>query len=288
MNDGADSGRTMTPQSSDGHGAAGRSPSRKRADLLLVEQGLAESRQKAQALVMAGLVDAGGERVDKPGQLLPVDKPLIVRATLPFVSRGGLKLAEALEAFGLSVEGKIAADVGASTGGFTDCLLQRGARRVYAVDVDTRQIDQRLRRDARVVLIEKNARYLEPGDIPERPELIAADLSFISVLKVLPALKAILERGTLLILLKPQFEAGRADVGKRGIVRDPVVHARVLENVLSEARGMGFSLRGLMKCATRGQKGNQEFMAWWSVGGPGLDPDRADKLIREVTGYEDH
>jgi len=278
----------MIPKSSKERGAAVRPPSRKRADLLLVERGLAGTREKAQALVMAGLVDIGGERVDKPGQLLPVDKPLFVRAALPFVSRGGLKLDEALEAFGLSVEGQIAADLGASTGGFTDCLLQRGARRVYAVDVDTRQIDQRLRRDARVVLIEKNARYLEPGDFPERPEIVAADLSFISVLKVLPALKAILMRGTLLILLKPQFEAGRADVGKRGVIRDPAVHARVLDKVLSEARGMGFSLRGLMRCATRGQKGNQEFMAWWSADGPGLDRKGAADLIREVTGYEDH
>lgn len=276
----------MIRQTSNGPDPPGKLPARKRADLLLVERGLAESRQKAQALVMAGLVDMGVTRVDKPGQLVPIDMPLTVRATLPFVSRG-LKLAEALDAFGLSVEGRIAADLGASTGGFTDCLLQRGARRVYAVDVDTRQIDQRLRRDVRVVLIEKNARYLEPGDFPEKPEVVAADLSFISVLKVLPALKPILGRATLLVLLKPQFEAGRAEVGKRGIVRDPAVHARVLEKVLSEARGLGFGLRGLMKCATRGQKGNQEFVAWWSAGGPGLDPEGTAQLIREVTGHED-
>jgi 23S rRNA (cytidine1920-2'-O)/16S rRNA (cytidine1409-2'-O)-methyltransferase len=278
----------MTAQTSDAPRAAKKPASRKRADVLLVERGLAASREKAQALVMAGVVDRGGERVDKPGQLLPVDASLAVRAALPFVSRGGLKLDEALRAFGLSVEGRIAVDLGASTGGFTDCLLQHGARRVYAVDVDTRQIDQRLRQDPRVVLIEKNARYLEPGDFPEKPEVVAADLSFISILKVLPALKAVLTTGMLLVLLKPQFEAGRADVGKRGIVRDPIVHARVLERVLREAGGMGLGLRGILRCATRGQKGNQEFMVWWSADGPGLDLERTAKLIREVTGYEDH
>lgn len=259
---------------------------RRRADVLLVERGLAPSREKAQALIMAGLVFTGEERVEKSGGLLPAGAPVSVRATLPYVGRGGLKLAEALDAFGLSVEGRVAADIGASTGGFTDCLLQRGAGRVFAVDVDTRQIDPRLRDDPRVTLVRKNARYLAPGDLPGKPDLMTVDLSFISVLKVLPALRAVLGRGDLLVLIKPQFEAGRAEVGKKGIVRDAAVHARVLERVLGSAAELGLSLRGLMRCATRGQKGNQEFVAWWSLDGPAPGPDGAAELIREVTGHE--
>ncbi len=266
--------------------AAERPPARRRADVLLVERGLAPTRHKAQALIMAGLVFKGEERVAKPGHLLPSDAPLSVRRTLPFVGRGGLKLEEALTAFGVPVEGRVAADLGASTGGFTDCLLQRGARRVYAVDVDTRQIDARLRDDPRVVLVQKNARHIEPADFPERPDLVTADLSFISVLKVLPALTAFLERATFLVLLKPQFEAGRAEVGKKGVIRDAGVHARVLRNVLEKVREMGLGLRGLMRCATRGQKGNQEFVAWWELDQPGLDPEAAVQLIAEVTGHE--
>ena len=261
---------------------------RRRADLLLLERGLAASRHKAQALIMAGQVFSGVERVAKAGQLLTSDRPLTVREAMPFASRGGLKLAEALDAFGLSMAGRTAADLGASTGGFTDCLLQRGARLVYAVDVDTKQLDFRLRNDARVVTIEKNARHLVPGDFPERPGVVTADLSFISVLKVLPALKPILGEAPLLVLLKPQFEAGRGQVGKKGVVRDPAVHARVLGRVLGEAREAGFLVRGLMKCATRGQKGNQEFVVWWSLRGPELDPERILQLIGEVTGHESH
>ena len=267
--------------------ATARPPARSRADVLLVERGLAPTRHKAQALIMAGLVSKGQDRVAKPGQLLPADAPLSVRQTLPFVGRGGLKLQEALAAFGIEVEGRVAADLGSSTGGFTDCLLQRGARRVYAVDVDTRQIDPRLREDPRVALIQKNARHLEPADFPERPGLVTADLSFISVLKVLPALTAFLGRATFLVLLKPQFEAGRGEVGKKGVVRDPAVHARVLRNVLQKAGEMGLGLRGLMRCATRGQKGNQEFVAWWELGQPGLEPEAAARLIAEVTGHEE-
>ena len=268
--------------------AAAGPAARGRADLLLVERGLAASRQKAQALIMAGLVYSGGDRVDKPGQLLRADQPLSLKETLPFVGRGGLKLAQALDAFGLSVEGAVAADLGASTGGFTDCLLQRGARKVFAVDVDTKQLDARLRADSRVTLVEKNARNLTAGDFPERPEVFTADLSFISVLKVLPALRPILSRGALLALIKPQFEAGRGQVGKKGVIRDPAVHAGVLAKVIEAAADLGFNTRGLIKCATRGQKGNQEFFVHWSLVGPAPDRDRILKLIREVTGYEDH
>jgi len=259
---------------------------RQRADILLVDRGLAVSRQKAQALIMAGLVYSGEERVEKPGQVLRVDRALTVRATLPFVSRGGLKLDEALEAFGVSVKGRVAADLGASTGGFTDCLLQRGARKVIAVDVDTKQLDCHLREDPRVVLVEKNARFLGLGDLPERPEVITADLSFISVLKVLPALKPILDDGPLLVLLKPQFEAGRGQVGKKGVIRDPAVHAAVLTRVVETAGVLGFNVRGLIRCTTRGQKGNQEFFVHWSQSGSSWGQDRILKLIREATGHE--
>jgi len=265
-----------------------KAASRRRADLLLLERGLAATCHKAQALIMAGEVFSGAERVEKPGQLMPLDRPLAVREAMPFAGRGGLKLAEALDAFGISVDGLVAADLGASTGGFTDCLLQRGARIVYAIDVDTKQLDFRLRKDPRVVLLEKNARYLSPADFPEPPEVVTADLSFISIIKVLPALKPILGSAILLALLKPQFEAGRTQVGKKGIIRDPEVHAQVLGRVVGQARELGFTVRGLMKCATRGQKGNQEFIVWWSLLGPGLDPEGIPQLIREVTGHENH
>lgn len=266
--------------------AATEPAARQRADILLVDRGLAPSRQKAQALIMAGLVYSGEERVEKPGQALHADRALTVQATLPFVSRGGLKLDEALEAFGVSVTGKVVADLGASTGGFTDCLLKRGARQVIAVDVDTKQLDCHLREDPRVVLLEKNARFLEPGDLPEKPEVITADLSFISVLKVLPALKPIIPDGPLLVLLKPQFEAGRGQVGKKGVIRNPAVHAAVLTRVIATAQDLGFDLRGLIRCTTRGQKGNQEFFVHWSQAGSCWGRDRILKLIREVTGHE--
>ncbi|MCK4759176.1 MAG: TlyA family RNA methyltransferase, partial [Candidatus Aminicenantes bacterium] len=160
---------------------------KERADKVLSSRGLAESRQKAQALIMAGLVYSGEQRIEKPGQMIAVDMELSLKERLPYVSRGGLKLQEALEAFEIPVQDKIAADLGASTGGFTDCLLQKGAKMVYAVDVDTSQIDWRLREDPRVVCIEKNARYLSKGDFADIPEIVTTDLSFISVLKVLPA-----------------------------------------------------------------------------------------------------
>jgi 23S rRNA (cytidine1920-2'-O)/16S rRNA (cytidine1409-2'-O)-methyltransferase len=266
--------------------AAAELAQRQRADILLVDRGLAPSRQKAQALIMAGLVYSGEERVEKPGQVLRADRALAVRATLPFVSRGGLKLEQALEAFGVSVEGRVAADLGASTGGFTDCLLKRGARRVMAVDVDTKQLDCHLREDPRVVLVEKNARFLQPGDLPEKPEVITADLSFISILKVLPALTPLLNDAPLLVLIKPQFEAGRGQVGKKGVIRDPAVHAAVLTGVIEAARELGFNARGLIRCSTRGQKGNQEFFIHWSRSGSPWGRDRILTLIREATGHE--
>lgn len=238
---------------------------KERADKLVVRQGLAESRQKARALIMAGLVFSPSGRVEKPGHLLEAEQALILKETLPFVSRGGLKLEEALDAFGVSVDGKIALDLGASTGGFTDCLLQKGAVKVYAVDVDTRQIDWHLRNDPRVVLITKNARYLKKKDIPEEVDIITMDLSFISVLKVLPALREFLGNGKLLCLIKPQFEVGKGQVGKKGVVKDFALHEEVLNHVVNKAQEMEFRVKGLIKSSFPGQKGNREFFVYWTL-----------------------
>jgi 23S rRNA (cytidine1920-2'-O)/16S rRNA (cytidine1409-2'-O)-methyltransferase len=261
---------------------------KERADKLLVTRGLAPSREKAQAMIMAGLVFSGETAILKPGCLIDAERDLSIKGTLPFVSRGGLKLAEALDRFAVDVGGKIAVDVGSSTGGFTDCLLQRGARRVYAVDVDTTQLDWKLRGDPRVVRIEKNARYLGPGDLAEPPDVVAVDVSFISLLKVLAALKEIPGAWLLLALVKPQFEARRDEVGEKGIVRDPAVHEEVLGRVVRGARELGFGLRGLIRSSTRGRKGNVEFFGSWVRGGADPGRDAAEIWIKEAVSHEDH
>jgi 23S rRNA (cytidine1920-2'-O)/16S rRNA (cytidine1409-2'-O)-methyltransferase len=188
---------------------------KERADKVLANRGLADSYQKAQALIMAGLVFSGKQRIEKPGQMIASDRELTLKEKNPYVSRGGLKLAEALEVFEIPIQNKVAADLGASTGGFTDCLLRKGAKRVYAVDVDISQLDWHLKEDSRVVCIEKNARYLTKDDFAPAPDIVTTDLSFISVLKVLPAVKEFLGNGQLLSLIKPQFEARKEQVGKK-------------------------------------------------------------------------
>jgi 23S rRNA (cytidine1920-2'-O)/16S rRNA (cytidine1409-2'-O)-methyltransferase len=253
-----------------------------RADKILVELGLAESRHKAQALILAGLVHSEKGRVEKAGQLVPVDTKIFLMETMPYVSRGGLKLIEALEHFAVTPKDMVAADLGCSTGGFTDCLLKEGANKVFAVDVDTRQIDVNLRENQKVVLIEKNARYLERKDFPEPLDLITMDLSFISVLKVLPAVHKILEDGEILVLIKPQFEVGKGLVGKGGIVRDPQQHFEVLEGVIEKARGLGFRVQSVMKSSVRGQKGNREFFVHWSLLKDALTHAQAQKIIKEA------
>jgi len=260
---------------------------KERADRLILSRGLAGSRQKAQALVMAGLVTAAGRKVEKPGELLDVETPIAVAKGNPFVSRGGLKLAEALEDFDVQVSGKAAADLGSSTGGFTDCLLQKGARRVYAVDVSTDQLDWKLRRDPRVVLLEKNARALETADFDERPELVTIDLSFISVLKVLPAVGRFLTGGDVLCLLKPQFEVGKGEVGKRGIVRNAEQHEAVLVRLLQGGLEMAFFPRGLHGCRVRGQRGNREFFVHWTLAGPPFTAAEIGEMVREVVYGEE-
>jgi 23S rRNA (cytidine1920-2'-O)/16S rRNA (cytidine1409-2'-O)-methyltransferase len=261
---------------------------KERADTLLARLGLAESRRKAQALIMAGMVYSGEQRIEKPGQLVSPEGALSVRGAMPFVSRGGLKLDEALSVFAVDVRDRVAADLGASTGGFTDCLLQRGARLVYAVDVTVDQLDWRLRRDPRVRTIEKNARDLRPEDFGEPPGIVVMDLSFISVLKVLPAVKGFLGAGRLVSLLKPQFEAGRGEVGKKGVIRDPARHEAVLVRLLEGARALGFGPRRLLKSSTRGQKGNREFFVLWELAEAAGSPAEDSALVREVVYEEEN
>ena len=239
---------------------------KKRLDVLMVEQGLADSRQQAQRLIMAGQVAVGDRVMDKPGTRVPVTTQMTLKGRLPYVSRGGVKLAAALDAFGLDVHGWIIADVGASTGGFTDCLLQRGATRVYAIDVGYGQLAWRLQQDPRVVVMDRtNARYLE--NLAEPVHLATIDVSFISLKLILPAVLGWLgEGGQIVALVKPQFEAGRGQVGKGGVVRDPGVHQQVLENLTTWAASGGMGLIGLTRSPITGPAGNVEFLAHWVPG----------------------
>jgi 23S rRNA (cytidine1920-2'-O)/16S rRNA (cytidine1409-2'-O)-methyltransferase len=234
---------------------------RVRIDRLLVERGLVESREKAARLVLAGDVFVDGERVDKAGTLVSPDAEVELRGRSPYVSRGGEKLAYALDHFNISVEGKICLDVGASTGGFTDCLLQRGAARVYAVDVGTGQLDPRLRRDPRVVVMERtNARHLDPRVFGDLPNLAVVDVSFISLEKILPSVFGVLApRGEVVALIKPQFEVGRELVGKGGVVRDPALHRQVIARLCRYAVLRGWHIFGVAASPLRGPKGNREF-----------------------------
>jgi 23S rRNA (cytidine1920-2'-O)/16S rRNA (cytidine1409-2'-O)-methyltransferase len=259
---------------------------KQRADKLVVKHGLAETRRKAQALIMAGMVTAEGKRIEKPGQEVDTETVLALKETLPYVGRGGLKLEEALDYFHLNIAGRVVADLGASTGGFTDCLLQRGARRIYAVDVDPRQLDWTLRQDSKVTLIKKNARYLGPEDFEEKPDFAVMDLSFISLLKVLPAVKMFLAGEEIVALIKPQFEAGKNRVGKKGVIRDPQVQTDVLSKVITAASAMDFSLKGLIKSSTPGQKGNREFFALWTLSGEERTRVPIETMIKEAVGYE--
>ncbi|MDD8030505.1 MAG: TlyA family RNA methyltransferase [Acidobacteriota bacterium] len=259
-----------------------------RLDLLLTQKGLTPSREKAQALVLAGQVLVEGEPAVKPGQLVSSESDIAIREAFPYVSRAGAKLEQALKTFKIKVQNKIALDVGVSTGGFTDCLLQFGARKVYAVDVNIKQLDWKLRQDPRVVAIQKNARYLQSVDLPETPDIGVIDVSFISILKILPAVKAIMPFGEVLALIKPQFEAVRHQVGKKGIIRERRVHQEVLEDVLSQVQRLGFGFKGLLACTTLGQKGNQEFLAWFKPGLEGLSGDDLRKIIQEILPDENN
>jgi 23S rRNA (cytidine1920-2'-O)/16S rRNA (cytidine1409-2'-O)-methyltransferase len=242
--------------------AAERTPKR-RIDQLLVERGLAESRERAQALIIAGYVHSAGRKIEKPGQTLPVDAPIEVTERLRYVSRGGLKLEGAIHHFNLNVQNKVCIDVGSSTGGFTDCLLQHGAARVYSFDVGEGQLDWKLRNDPRVVVREGvNVRYLKPGDVPEPADLIVCDVSFISLTLIVPAIVPLLRTpGAMVILIKPQFEAGRDQVGKGGIVRDPQLHREVCERIEGMVQTAGFRT-ALMESPITGAEGNREFLLY--------------------------
>ena len=251
---------------------------KQRLDILVHENGLAPSREKARAVIMAGEVLVSGIVVDKPGTRVAVDAEITVKSKPRFVSRGGEKLAAALEAFPIAVAGHVCADVGASTGGFTDCLLQYGAAKVYSIDVGYGQIDYRLRQDPRVIVIERtNARYLET--LAEPVSLVVIDASFISLRLLLPTIQNWLtpEAG-LIPLIKPQFEAGREDVGKGGVVREASVHRRVLEEVLTFAQAQGFAPRGLIQSPLKGPAGNIEFLAWLTWGDTSPSPSVSNLL----------
>ncbi|MBR1691388.1 MAG: TlyA family RNA methyltransferase [Lachnospiraceae bacterium] len=237
---------------------------KERLDVLLVKQGFAPSREKAKAVIMSGLVFVNNQREDKPGTAFDETKIRIeVKGnTLKYVSRGGLKLEKAMQVFPIALEGAVCMDIGASTGGFTDCMLQNGARRVYAIDVGHGQLDWKLRQDERVVCMEKtNFRYVTGEHIPEMIDFASVDVSFISLTKILPPAYALLkEQGEMVCLIKPQFEAGREKVGKKGVVTDKNVHRQVIETVAAFAQSVGFALLGLSFSPIKGPEGNIEYL----------------------------
>ena len=241
---------------------------KERLDVLLTEKGLCESRSRAQALIMSGEVYVDGQKCDKAGTQVNCDALLEVRGSAcPYVSRGGLKLEKALHDFGVDPTGYVCSDSGASTGGFTDCLLQKGAKKVFAIDVGYGQLAWSLRTDERVVCMERtNIRYFKPEDLGEPLDLSVVDVSFISLKIVLPAIKALLKpTGQILCLIKPQFEAGKDKVGKKGVVRDPAVHAEVLENFLALASALELTVRNLTYSPVKGPEGNIEFLGHLSM-----------------------
>ena len=257
---------------------------KERLDVLLVKRGLAETREKAKTTLMAGLVLVNGQKVDKAGTMVKEDAELrILGNALPYVSRGGLKLEKAMEVFGISLDGKVAADIGASTGGFTDCALQRGASKVFAIDVGYGQLAWKLRSDPRVVNMERtNIRYVRPEDVGELIDFASIDVAFISLTKVLEPVKALLGAGgEVVALVKPQFEAGRENVGKKGVVRDPEAHKTVIREVAAYSREFGFFPAGLTFSPIKGPEGNIEYLLHLLQTGDGAE-DVTDSQIAEV------
>ncbi len=266
---------------------------KKRLDVTLFERGLAKSREEAHALVLAGQVYIREVKAEKPGQLVAEDAALSVRGdTCPFVSRGGYKLQKAMEEFPVALEGKVCADIGASTGGFTDCMLQHGAKKVYAIDVGYGQLDWKLRNDARVTVLERtNARYMEPGWFAEAIEFASIDVSFISLDKIIPPLYRCLKDGAQVVaLIKPQFEAGRAKVGKHGVVSDEETHIEVVERMIAVSRNAFFCVKGLSYSPIRGPKGNIEFLMFlekciqFDHNATEIDHNKAVSIVREAHG----
>ena len=253
---------------------------KKRLDVLLVERGFAETRTKAQAVIMSGLVYVAGQKADKPGMAFEENSDIEVRgATCPYVSRGGLKLEKALRDFGVDPTGYVCSDSGASTGGFTDCLLQQGAKKVFAIDVGYGQLDWKIRSDPRVVVMERtNVRYVTPEQLGEPLDLSVVDVSFISLRIVLPVIKTFLKEnaGQVLCLIKPQFEAGKEKVGKKGVVRDPAVHKEVLDDFVALTKEINLKILGLTFSPVKGPEGNIEFLAHLTLADTqGIEPDTA-------------
>lgn len=244
-----------------GQDAGKAKPGKSRLDVLIVERGLAPSRQRAQAMLLAGQIRVNGQRMDKAGSLVSAEAAIEIAGTpLRYASRGGLKLEGALDDFRVNPQDQVCADIGSSTGGFTDCLLQRGARKVYAVDVTIDQLDWKLRQDARVVTVQKNARALRAEDIGEPVDLVTVDVSFISVTKILSAIAALVKPGgDFLILIKPQFELEKRDVGKGGIVRDPALRERAIQRVTEAVMGTNLEVLGCKPSHLPGAEGNLEF-----------------------------
>lgn len=242
---------------------------KERLDILLVNRKLAQSREKAKAIIMSGIVYVDGQKEDKAGSNFPLECEIEIRgSTLKYVSRGGLKLEKAIDLFGLDLKEKICMDVGSSTGGFTDCMLQNGAKKVYAIDVGTNQLAWSLRSDERVISMEKtNIRYLEPEKIKEPIEFASIDVSFISLTKVLPVMEWVLnDSGKLVCLIKPQFEAGRDKVGKKGVVRDRKTHVEVIKKILNESKKIGFAIIEIDYSPVTGPEGNIEYLMLLSKG----------------------
>ena len=250
---------------------------KERLDMLLVQRGLCDSRSRAQAVIMSGEVYVQGQKCDKAGTAVEVDAPIEIRGNqCPYVSRGGLKLEKALRDFGVDPTGYVCSDSGASTGGFTDCLLQKGARKVFAIDVGYGQLVWSIRNDPRVVCMERtNIRYVTPEQLGEPLDLSVIDVSFISLKIVLPAIQALLKpTGQVLCLIKPQFEAGKDKVGKKGVVREPSIHCEVLENFIAVAKELGFTILNLTFSPVKGPEGNIEFLGHLSMApGQGIEPD---------------
>ncbi len=259
---------------------------KKRLDVLLTEQGYADTRTKAQAIIMSGNVYVQGQKADKPGMSFEETVDIEVRgAVCPYVSRGGLKLEKALRDFGVKPEGYVCSDSGASTGGFTDCLLQQGAKKVFAIDVGYGQLDWKIRSDPRVVVMERtNVRYVTPEQLGEPLDLSVIDVSFISLNIVLPVIKTFLkpESGQVLCLIKPQFEAGKDKVGKKGVVREPETHKEVLDHFVALANSLDFKILGLTFSPVKGPEGNIEFLGHLTLADqPGISPDTAD-VVRQA------
>ena len=264
---------------------------RERLDVLLTEKNFFESRARAKAMIMAGKILVNGQKIDKAGSLVPADSEIrILGEEMPFVSRGGLKLQKALDVFKINLRGKIAADVGASTGGFTDCMLQSGAAKVYAIDVGYGQLAWKLRQDERVINFERtNIKNVTRENFSDELEFISIDVAFISLEKVLPVVYDLLkESGEVVALIKPQFEAGREQVGKKGVVKDRKIHAAVIEKILNFAAEFGFEIRGIDFSPVKGPEGNIEYLAYLAKNISAGKIDFAEKILSVVNSAHEN